>query len=143
VFGFLRSYTNRLVHRIVQFSACFAVCFLVMDMHLIHQHRALVFKGQPNEYRISKIEERKLAHYVDSILPSKPHVLFNVGLMSGSDITFLFFTNHVAFVGFPTPEDVLKAKRDFPEVPIAIIDHGQALPLFVLNDPDIRVIHAE
>jgi hypothetical protein len=143
VFGFLRNYTNRLVHRIVQFSACFAVCFLVMDMHLIHQHRALVYKGQPDEYRIKKIAERKLVQVVDSTLQSKPHVLFNAGLMPGGDITFLFFSNHIAFGGLPTTEDVLKAKREFPEVPIAIINHGQALPLFVLNDPDIRVIHVE
>ncbi len=140
VFGFLRNYTNRLAYRIVKFSACFAVCFLLMDMHLIHQHRALAYKGQLNEYRIKKIQERKLVQIVDSVLQSKPHVLFNAGLMPGGDITFLFFSNHIAFGGLPAPEDVMKAKREYPNVPIAIIDHGQPLPDYLNNDAEIRII---
>jgi len=143
VFGFLRSYTNRIAHRVVQFAVCFAICFLVMDMHLIHQHRALVYKGQPEVYRIKKIAERKLVQVVDSALQSKPHVLFNAGLMSGGDITFLFFSNHIAFGGLPTPEDVVKAKMKYPDFPIAIIDQGQPLPDYLTTDSEIQIICAK
>ena len=143
VFAFLRQYSAALVHRVLQFGACFAICFLLLDLHLIHQHRALAYKGQPNEYRIKKTEERKLAHYIDSILPPKPHVVFNAGLMPGGYITFLFFTNHLAFGGLLTPEDVIKAKMKYPDFPIAIIDQGQPLPSFVLHDSDILVIRKQ
>jgi len=87
-----------------------------------------------SDYRRNKIIERNIINNLDKYLPNKNYIIFNTRYSQGGNISFMFYSDYIAYRYIPTKEECqMVTSRGYK---IAILDFGE-IPEYILNDQSI------
>ena len=75
-----------------------------------------------NNYRKNKIIERSIINKLEIYLPNKNYIIFNTKYSQGGNISFMFYSDYIAYRFIPTKEECkIVLNRGYK---IAILDFG-------------------
>jgi 4-amino-4-deoxy-L-arabinose transferase len=107
--------------------------YKLMNIEKIYENHEIGFQTEKGNRR-NKITERMVIDNLPKYLSDKNYVVFNAKYAQGGNITFMFYSDYIAYRFIPTEsqckEVIAKGYK------IAILDFGE-IPDYILSNPEI------
>ncbi|MDG1147233.1 MAG: glycosyltransferase family 39 protein [Crocinitomicaceae bacterium] len=112
------------------------ISFTALNLNRLENYHTN-WKQNDNQNWAVKTKEKKFILQLKNLLNDGQHLVFNCNKAFFSNISIMFYTNHLAYIKTPSKQEIEHLKKKKKK--IAVIDDG-TLPIYILHDNSIKKI---
>lgn len=120
------------ITEIIKYSLLIIVCYFSFRVEEIEKNHNFLLPE--NGCYLQKVNERKFINNIGNSIPNSGYVIFNSQIADSGQISFMFYTDNIAYHGIPTEQQIRDVKEKGYKV--AILDFGN-LPDYIVADSEI------
>lgn len=114
-------YKSKIYLLVIEKSVFLLLCVYIFNFTMLKENHDIQVK-EVNNYRKNKIIERSIINKLEIYLPNKNYIIFNTKYSQGGNISFMFYSDYIAYRFIPTKEECkIVLNRGYK---IAILDFG-------------------